>query len=149
MSMEEMAKNIGEMQREITAIKVKQNNDRDRLNENKSLNESVQRLNVNFENLTEQLKGQNQRIDKLYTAMQEQVSLQGVRHGERLGDLEKFRESHALISVKHGDRLKDVESFVEEQKTRGNRFLGSIAEKIMYTAIGAAVMFLLYQVGLG
>ena len=149
MSMDEMAKNIGELQREITGIKVKQNNDHDRINEHRSLNDSVQRLNVNFENLTEQLRGQNQRIDRLHTTIQEQLNMQGVRHGERLGELEKFKESHMLIAAKHGDRIKDVEGYVEEQKTKGSKFLGGIVEKIVYVSVGAAVMFLLYQIGVG
>ena len=149
MSMDEITRTIVEMQQEITALKVKQDNDHDRINEHRSLNDSVQRLNVNFENLTEQLRGQNQRIDKLHNAIQEQVNLQGVRHGERLGELEKFKESHMLIAAKHSDRLKDVESYVDEQKSKGTKFLGGIAEKVMYTAIGAAVMFLLYRIRLG
>ena len=149
MSMDEITRVIGEMQNDITTLKVKQDNDHDRINEHRSLNDSVQRLNVNFENLTEQLRGQNQRIDRLHATIQEQVSLQGVRHGERLGELEKFKESHMLIAVKHSDRLKDVESYVDEQKSKGTKFLGGIAEKVMYTIIGAAIMFLLYRIGLG
>ena len=147
--MDDVARSINEMQKEITAIKVKQTNDNDRIMEFKSLIGPVEKLTVNLENLTLQLKGQNERIDKLHTSMQEQVSLQGVRHGERLGELERFKESHSLIAVKHGDRIKDVESYVEEQKTKGTKFLGGVAEKAMYTVIGAAIMFLLYRIGIG
>ena len=149
MSMDEITRVIGEMQNDITTLKVRQDNDHDRINEHRSLNDSVQRLNVNFENLTEQLRGQNQRIDRLHTTIQEQLNLQGVRHGERLGDLEKFKEAHMLIAVKLSDRLRDVEAYVDEQKSKGSKLLGGMAEKVVYTLIGAAIMFLFYQIGLG
>ena len=116
-----------------------------RITKNEALTVQIHTLIASVEGLSKEVKGFGERQDKMMSIIDDRLKT----HGERIGELEKFRESHTLVLAKHGERLKELECFVDKQKTKGTRFLGSIAEKVAWVVAGAVAMFLLYQVGIG
>ena len=147
-SLESVAQSIQEMQMMIERIRANQENDHARIEEHKKLMEPISQLPVKFDNLAEQIKGQNQRSDKFYDSIKGQLATQGTRHGERIGALEGNVSSQAAILEKLQKRSDGFDAFVDEQKTKGNKLLGGIFEKIVCFIIGAVLMFVLYQFGL-
>ena len=116
-----------------------------RINKSEEMTVEMHRMVSSVDNLSREVKSLGERQDKMLETIKGSLKT----HGERTGELEKFRETHALIASKHGDRLRELEGFVEAQKTKGTRFLGSIAEKVAWVVAGAVVMYALYQLGLG
>ena len=115
-----------------------------RINKNESLTVQIHTMIASVDNLSKEVKALGERQDKMMVIIDERLKT----HGERMGELEKFKESQALAISKYGDRLKDLECYIDKQKTKGTRLLSSIAEKIAWVVAGAVVMFLLYQIGL-
>ena len=139
---------VQEIQQEIVAIKTKQNNDHNRIEENKALGMEIHKVSVNLGHLTEQLKGQNERMDKLIDSYDARLKSQGERIGDigtKVGGLTKVQE---VLNEKMLKRLDAVEKDVDEFKTKGSRRWDGIVEKIIFLTVGAIIMFLLAQIGL-
>ena len=144
MNPEQMTQSIQEMMQEIAAIKTKQNNDHVRIEENKTLATQIHKVSVNLEHLTDQLKGQNERMDKLIDTYDARLKSQG----ERIGKLETIAETQSLILEKFQKRLETLENDVEEIKTKGAKRWEGIVEKVIFFIVGAVLMFLAAQIGL-
>ena len=148
MTEDQMSQKIHSMMQVITEIKTKQNNDHLRIEENKSLGMQIHKVSINLENLTEQLKGQNERMDKLMDTYDTRLS----RQGERVGKCEISLESQSVITEKLLKRMDDVEADVDDIKTRGSKRLDGILDgvigKVICVVLGAILMFILYQFGL-
>ena len=116
-----------------------------RINKSEEMTVEMHRMVSSVDNLSREVKSLGERQDRMIETIKGSLKTQG----ERTGELEKFREAHAIIASKHGDRLRELEGFVEAQKTKGTKFLGSIAEKVAWVVAGAVAMYALYQLGLG
>ena len=132
------------MQQEIAVIKTKQNNDHARIEENKALGLEIHKVSVNLGHLTEQLRGQNERMDKLINTYDTRLNTQG----ERIGSVEAHAKVQEVVNGKVLKRLDDVECDVDELKTKGSRRWDGVVEKVVFVIVGAILMFILYQFGL-
>ena len=142
---------VQEIQREIAVIKTKQNNDHTRIEENKTLGTEIHKLSANLMHLTEQLKGQNERMDKLINTYDTRFISYDTRfnnQGERLGAVESHLNVQKVMIDKVLKRLDDVESYVDYIRTKGSRRWDGIVEKVGLVIVGAVIMFILYQFGL-
>ena len=125
------------MLKDIAVIKIRQKTDNERIEENKALiaplTVQLERVATNFEHLAEQMKGSNERMDKIVESSEARLRNQG----ERIGLVEKSLE-----------RLDAIESDVEELKTKGSKRFDVIIEKVIYVVVGALVLAALYRIGL-
>ena len=146
-NMEQMAQVVQtqqQMLQDITVIKTKQNTDHNRIEENKALATQIHKLAANLEHLTEQLRGQNERVDKLVDSLEARLKSQG----ERIGDLERTSETRAILLDKYAKRMETLEKHAEETKTKGARKWDAVVEKIILVVIAAVMGAVLYGVGL-
>ena len=141
MNIEQVVQGI---QQDIAVIKTKQNNDHLRIEENKTLGMEIHKLSANLKHLTEQLRGQNERMDKLINTYDTRLNTQG----ERIGTVEAHSNVQKVINDKVLKRLVNIENDVDELKTKGSRRWDGIVEKVGYVIVGAVIMFILYQFGL-
>ena len=152
MSPEEMSKDIQLINKKIAVIETKQKNDHGRIDENKALIKplitQLERLATNFEHLLTQVKGSNERMDKIVDNTETRLKGQGERLGEHDTAIEKLN----VVSEKLLKRMDDVEGDVDELKTKGSKrwdgILDGIIGKVICVVLGAILMFILYQVGL-
>jgi len=152
MTPEQISKAIQEMNQKIAVIETKQKNDHGRIEENKTLikplTTQLERLATNFEHLITQVKGSNERMDKIVDNTE--IRLKG--QGERLGDHDTAIEKLTVISDKLLRRVDSVETDVDELKTKGSKrwdgILDGIIGKVICVVFGAILMFILYQFGL-
>jgi len=115
----------------------------------------MERLATGLEHMTIQMRGQNERMDKIVdntaTSMKEQ--------GERVGKLEIGSETQVVVISKLTKRVDGIEDdikgrlektelAVNELKTRGSRRLDGIIDKITCVAVGAAVMYFMARFGM-
>ena len=133
---------------DIVEIKTKQNTDHSRIEENKALVAPIHKLSANIEHLTAQLKGQNERIDKLVDVSEGRLKGQG----ERIGKIESIAEKQTVIIQKLQKRIEVLEKDVDDIRTKGSKRLDGIIDgalgKIVCVVLGAILMFVFYQFGL-
>jgi len=149
---EQITQNIQMIQQKIAIIETKQKTDHGRIEENKALIKplitQLERLATNFEHLITQVKGSNERMDKIVENTENRLKSQG----ERAGKLEIAAESQSIISQKLLKRMDDVEADVDDLKTKGSKRLDGILDgiigKVICVVLGAALMAFLHQVGL-
>jgi len=149
---DQVASTIQSMQKQIAVIETKQKNDHGRIDENKALIKplivQLERLSTNFEHLITQVKGSNERMDKIVDSTEGRLKSQG----ERIGALETSSETQRVIAEKLLKRMDDVEADVDELKTKGSKRWDGIWDgvigKVICVVLGAILMFILYQVGL-
>ena len=152
MNQDQVIDTIQSMQKQIAVIETKQKNDHGRIDENKALIKplivQLERLSTNFEHLITQVKGSNERMDKIVDNTENRLKSQG----ERVGSLETASETQRVIAEKLLKRMDDVETDVDELKTKGSKRWDGIWDgvigKVICVVLGAILMFILYQVGL-
>lgn len=176
MSPEQMSQALQQLMQEITVIKTKQDNDHTRIEENRRFSQDVGKLTVNLENLTTQLKKQNERLDKHIDTFDERLDkhidtfderldkLVGSfddrlgKHidvcdsrfktqGERVGALESVAGERKLVIDKLLKRTECLEADVKEIQTKGSRRWDGVVEKVICVVIGAAIMAVMYNFG--
>ena len=135
---------IQDIQKDIAVIKTKQNNDHARLEETKALSSEIHKMSINIGNLTEQIKGQNERTDKLINDYNSRLQNQGVR----IGAVEVQAKAQEVVSETVLKRLDAVEGDVDGLKTKGTKRWDGVVEKIIFVVVGAGVMFVLSRLGL-
>ena len=146
--MEQISQAVQSILQDVAAIKTRQKTDHDRIDENKALIKpltvQLERLATNFEHLATQVKGSNERIDKIV----ENTEVRQKSLGERTGKIEIAMAQQITISEKLLLRMAAVEQDMEAIKTKGSKRLDGIVEKVVCVVIGAAVMAILYRFGL-
>jgi len=132
---------------DIATIKARQKTDNDRIEENKALirplTTQLERLATNFEHLATQVKGSNERIDKIV----ENAEVRQKGLGERTGRIEVAVEKQSVISEKLLQRMTAAEADIDEIKTKGSKRWEGLIEKIICVVVGAAIMAILYRFG--
>ena len=145
MNIEDVAKTINEISQDVATIKAEQKHYNENISALQPLAEQVVELNANLKNLVVQVRDANGSMARMFESTDKRLT----RHGERIGPLESSVEKHGLIIDKLAKRMDDSESDIKEIKMKGSKRWDGIVEKIVYVAVGAAVMFLLYQIGIG
>ena len=158
--------------KDIATIKARQTNDNDRIKENRALVEPIHQLIPKLEHLTNELKGQNERMDKHFSMSEERAEKQG----ERIGQLEKNTEktAHSLSELKkevderaksQGSRIGQLEEYVNKQnevlkrvegletkvdeiRMQGSTWWNALLKNAMYVIVGAILMYIFYRIGL-
>ena len=171
-TVQEIAKENKTILRDIATIIARQTHDHDRIKENRALVEPIHQLIPKLEHLTDELKGQNERMDKHFSMSEERAE----RQGERIGQLEKTSEKNAYslseLKKEVDDRAKsqgsrighleesvntfkesikrfdDIETKVDEIRMRGSKWWNTILEKGLYVLVGGGLMYILYRIGL-
>ena len=129
---------------DIATIKARQKTDHDRIEENKFLATQIHKLAANLEHLTHQLKGQNERVDRLVDSFEDQLKTQGLR----IGKLETTMQTQTIISEKLLEQMDKLETDTEDLKMKGSRRWDGIVEKGLCVVIGAILMYFLYRFGM-
>ena len=171
-TVQEIAKENKTILKDIATIKARQTNDNDRIKENRALVEPIHQLIPKLEHLTDELKGQNVRMDKHFSMSEERAEKQGERIGRVESVLEKI--THFVEELKkevderaksQGERLGKLEEYVNKQnevlkrveglevkvdeiRMRGSKWWNTILEKGLYVLVGGGLMYILYRIGL-
>ena len=155
-----LTQNMTNMQRELSEIKAWKETWKEigmkRLDENNNISIQIAELTTNIKNLTEQLKGQNEqlkgqneRFDRMIDTVDSRFKAQGERIGEHIREQVAINQTHALIIEKLTKRVDDHDKHIDEFRMRGSKKLSFIVDKIIYVAVGIAVMYVLYRFGFG
>jgi DNA repair ATPase RecN len=153
MTPEQIAENIQQIQQKIAVIETTQKNDNARIEENKALIKplitQLERLATNFEHLIVQVKGSNERMDKIV----ENTEVRLEDQGERISKLNTITGKLSVITDKLIERMNDVEADVDRLKTKGSKrldyILDGIIGKVICVVLGAVLMAILYYIGVG
>jgi len=153
MTPEQMAESIRLIQQKIAVIETRQKNDNGRIEENKALIKplitQLERLATNFEHLIVQVKGSNERMDKIV----ENTEVRLEDQGERISNLNSTTGKLSIITDKLIERMNDVEVDVDGLKTKGSKrldyILDGIIGKVICVVLGAVLMAILYYFGVG
>lgn len=147
MNNEQIMQTVQTILQDIAAIKTRQKTDHDRIDENKALIKpltiQLERLATNFEHLATQVRGSNERIDKIV----ENTEVRQKSLGERTGKIEVVLAQQTTVSEKLLQRMAVVEADIEAIKTKGSKRLDGIVEKVICVVIGAVIMAALYRFG--
>jgi len=144
MTQEKVEQTLQSILQDVAKIKARQQTDHNRIEENKALIRplitQLERLATNFEHLISQVRGSNERMDKIVDNNEIRLKSQGERIGNVETDLENVRQSVINIS--------DLEDRIKKIETKGAKRWESIIEKIILLAVGAIVMYFLARFGL-
>ena len=148
MNTEQLTQSMNTIQqelRELSEMKAWKDIGMKLLGENNNISMQIGKLTVNIENLIEQLRGQNERVDRLVDTFDARLKNQG----ERIGEQSTISKTQTLLIEKLTKRIDDHDTHIDELRMRGSRKLGFIIDKIIYVAIGIGVMYVLYRFGFG
>ena len=145
MNIEDIAKTINEISQDVATIKAEQKHYSESMSSLQPIAEQVVELNANLKNLVVQVRDANDSMSKMFESTDKRLT----RHGERIGPLESSVEKHGLVIEKLTKRMDDSENDIKEIKMKGSKRWDGIVEKAIYVVIGAGVMFLLHQIGIG
>ena len=143
MTMEQMTQKVNDMEKELAVIRVKQNNDHTRIEENKVMSTQIHKCTSMLEHLTAQFSNQNEQWNRYISSFDQRMK----EHGERIGDVELTVGKHTVVIPKITQRLDDTEASVDELKTKGSKRLEGIMDgvivKVIFMVLGAALMYLI------
>ena len=145
MSTEQLTQSINNIQKEVSEIKAKQEIGLKSQDENTNISVQIGKLTVKLENLTEQIKGQNERFDRVIDTFDSRLKNQG----ERIGEQSTIIKTQTLLLEKLTKRVDSLESHMDDIRTKGSKKLSFILDKVIYVAVGIAVMYVLYRFGFG
>ena len=171
-TVQEIAKENKTILKDIATIKARQMHDHDRIKENRALVEPIHQLIPKLEHLTDELKVQNERMDKHFSSSEERAE----KLAERIGDLEKIIEkiAYSLNELKkdvderaksQGSRIGQLEEHVNKQneiqkrvetletkvdeiRMRGSAWWNALLKNAMYVIVGAILAYIFYRIGL-
>lgn len=140
MTKENIEKSINKLLNDIAEIKTKQKIDNTKIEETMTIATQIHRLVANVENLTDHLKEQNKRIDRLVDTWYIRIKEQD----DKIGNLEiKTVIMDGLLK-----RTERLEEKIEHHETKGSRQWEGMIERIIIVIITAIVVYSLGSFGL-
>ena len=171
-TVQEIAKENKTILKDIATIIACQTHDHDRIKENRALVEPIHQLIPKLEHLTDELKVQNERMNKHFSMSEERAEKQGERigriesvlekithffeelkkevderaksQGERLGKLEEYVNKQNEVLK----RVERLEAKVDEIRMQGSTWWNALLKNAMYVIVGAILMYIFYRIGL-
>ena len=132
MNIEQIAQKVEDLQQKVSAIEVWQDIGLKQLDESKNLSVEVGKLTVKIDNLISTLENQNNRLKNQDEYACNQLGINRVQE---------------LLIEKLSKKLDDLDGHIDELRMRGSKKLNFIVDKVIYVAVGIAVMYVLYRFG--
>ena len=140
---EKLAQSVQNMQREFSEMKAWQDLSLKRLEETSDLSAQIGKLTANIESLTNQLKGQNERVDKLVDSYETRLR----NHGERIGRLSAESEKQFLLIEKLTKKVEANAGYIDEVRMKGSKHMSQIIERTIYVVVGIVLVYIAYRLG--